>query len=337
MNEFAPSAVFHRLSRLGQAISALRQGMPVRIAHDCTIIAAENITGANIPARAPEQCRLIFAGDGAQRTTLIQQSTARDWLERCHLTPDSATDKICFDLARQAEILPLLVVWQDAEDANIITIHPDDWAMRAEDEAAMIGHVLTTPVALADAEQSRIALFRVAGLGIEHLAILIGTPEQQEAPLVRVHSQCITGDLLGSLRCDCGPQLRGAVRQMGSAVRQMGQHDGGIILYMAHEGRAIGLSNKLRAYGLQDGGLDTVDANLALGYDIDNRDYRVAAAMLNRLGITKIKLLTNSPQKLQGLEQGGIEIVARVPHILGQNPHNHHYLQTKREKTGHLL
>lgn len=323
---------FHRLHILGQAINALRAGSITRLVQpalpDMMILAAENLwPGVQVPSSA----RLIFAGNPAWLPTLIDQMPARDVLASWRGVEHNLAHAACFALARHAEILPLLIIWPAGQGrGSEPVIHPSDWERRGLDEATTIQPMLMTPVALQDAANHRLVLFRVPGIGTEHLALLIGQPEDSDTPVVRVHSQCMTGDLMGSLRCDCGPQLRGAIRTMGS-------HEGGIILYLAHEGRAIGLANKLRAYGLQDNGLDTVDANLALGMGIDNRDYHVAAAMLRHLGIGSIRLMTNNPAKISGLEQAGIHITARVPHIHGQNDHNRHYLAVKRDKTGHLL
>ena len=150
------------------------------------------------------------------------------------------------------------------------------------------------------------------------------------APLARIHSECFTGDLLGSLRCDCGPQLRGAIRKMA-------EDGAGVLLYLAQEGRGIGLVNKLRAYTLQDQGLDTLDANRALGYGADERGFLVAATMLRELGVTRVRLLTNNPDKLAGLAACGIEVMAREVHKFTGNGVNDRYLQTKAERFGHLL
>ena len=148
--------------------------------------------------------------------------------------------------------------------------------------------------------------------------------------MVRLHSQCFTGDLIGSLRCDCGDQLRGAVRQIGAA-------GAGIILYLAQEGRGIGLVNKLRAYTLQDQGLDTFEANEQLGFDADERHYLVAAEMLRQLGFSRIRLLTNNPEKIAALQRSGIDVVERVPHVFPANGHNARYLATKASRGGHLI
>ncbi|MEK0085208.1 GTP cyclohydrolase II [Benzoatithermus flavus] len=196
--------------------------------------------------------------------------------------------------------------------------------------ASTLRPVSEARVPLADAENARIVSFRPADGGPEQYAILVGEPEREAAPLTRLHSECFTGDFLGSLRCDCGDQLRGAIRRMA--------HEGaGVLLYLAQEGRGIGLANKLRAYMLQDSGLDTVDANHHLGFENDERDFWAAAAMLRQLGIGRVRLLTNNPAKIAQLQQYGIEIAGRVPHIFEANAHNRGYLLTKALKSGHML
>jgi GTP cyclohydrolase II len=163
----------------------------------------------------------------------------------------------------------------------------------------------------------------------EHVALIFGTPDGT-APVVRLHSECLTGDVLGSLKCDCGPQLHGALHEIADA-------GWGVLLYLRQEGRGIGLINKLRAYQLQDQGFDTVDANVRLGFAIDARDFGVAARMLNLLGIKQVRLLTNNPAKVAGLEAEGVAVVERLPLSLPSNPHNERYLATKRDRTGHDL
>jgi GTP cyclohydrolase II len=185
-------------------------------------------------------------------------------------------------------------------------------------------------VPLFDAENARIVAYRPSDGGIEHLAIVIGEPKADQPVLIRLHSECFTGDLLGSLRCDCGDQLRGAI----AAISEAGS---GVLLYLAQEGRGIGLVNKLRAYQLQDGGADTIDANEQLGFDADERIYAPAATMLSRMGIQRVRLMTNNPEKIAQLERYGIEVAARVPHSFPSNGHNENYLRTKAERAGHLL
>ncbi len=175
--------------------------------------------------------------------------------------------------------------------------------------------------------------FRIHGFetanGEEHIALVMGQPDQAEAPLVRVHSECLTGDALFSQRCDCGPQLEAAMQRIGEAGE-------GVILYLRQEGRGIGLLNKIRAYAVQDlEGADTVEANEALGFAPDARDYGVAAAMLSTLGVHQVRLMTNNPQKVAGLQAAGVTVVERLAIYAGRNPHNHAYLKTKAAKFGH--
>ena len=179
------------------------------------------------------------------------------------------------------------------------------------------------------AQKGEIVAFRADGDTAEHVALLIGAPTGQP-PLVRVHSECLTGDALGSLKCDCGPQL-------GDALAQIGASGWGILLYLRQEGRGIGLVNKLRAYALQDQGFDTVDANLRLGFADDERDFAVAAHMLAKLSRNVVRLLTNNPRKVAALEAEGIEVVERVALEVGANVHNRSYLDTKRDRSGHQL
>jgi GTP cyclohydrolase II len=200
-----------------------------------------------------------------------------------------------------------------------------------EDQASTtLRPVGSARIPLGAAEDARLVAFRPSTGSFEHLAIIIGQPSPDQPVLTRLHSECFTGDVLGSLRCDCGDQLRGALGFMAAA-------GGGVLLYLAQEGRGIGLVNKLRAYALQDGGLDTIDANAALGFEADERFYRPAAEMLRQLGFTKIRLMTNNPQKLAALALYGIAIVERVPLAFPSNAHNAAYLRTKAVRSGHYL
>jgi GTP cyclohydrolase II len=189
-------------------------------------------------------------------------------------------------------------------------------------------------IAVADLP-SRFGTFQIAGFAAEgdtkeHLAILHGNPLGRERVPTRIHSECLTGDALGSLRCDCRDQLERSLRAIGS-------EEFGVVLYLRQEGRGIGLLNKVRAYALQDRGLDTVAANEALGFRDDLRDYEVAAHMLQALSVRSIRLFTNNPRKIEGLERHGVRIVDRIPHETEPNPHNRFYLETKRRRSGHLL
>jgi GTP cyclohydrolase II len=241
-------------------------------------------------------------------------------------------------LAKLGRLLPALVAAPAQEHVagglDLLRVPAAEVLSYPATAATTLVRVAEARVPLQDARDARIVAFRAADGGIEHLAILVGQPEEMAAsggaPLVRAHSECFTGDLLGSLRCDCGPQLRGAIQRMA-------QDGTGVLLYLAQEGRGIGLVNKLRAYTLQDGGLDTLDANRALGYGADERGFLVAATMLEQLGIPRIRLLTNNPDKMSGLAACGIEVVGRVAHRFAANGVNDKYLETKADRFGHLL
>ena len=197
-------------------------------------------------------------------------------------------------------------------------------------ETLGLRQVAAASVPLNGAPDSRVVAFRAEASAIEHLAILVGQPETAEAPLVRIHSECFTGDLLGSMRCDCGEQLRGAIQRMA-------EDGAGVLLYLAQEGRGIGLVNKLRAYTLQDRGLDTLDANRVLGWGADERNFLVAALMLVELGIKRVRLLTNNPDKIAALAACGVDIVGREAHAFAPNGVNDEYLATKAARFGHML
>ncbi|MGE4483095.1 GTP cyclohydrolase II [Acidocella sp.] len=240
-------------------------------------------------------------------------------------------------LGKLARLLPAMVAapvrpgWATRrEGADLLTVPAADLLAYPLELASTLMKVAEVSVPLDAARDARLVAFRALDQGIEHMAILVGEPEKQETPLVRLHSECFTGDLLGSLRCDCGPQLQGAIARMG-------REGHGAVLYLAQEGRGIGLINKLRAYTLQDEGLDTVDANKALGWQADERNFHIAAAMLEALGIGKIRLLTNNPGKVESLAACGIDIVERVPHKFEPNGVNNSYLETKARRFGHLL
>ncbi|WP_226372622.1 GTP cyclohydrolase II [Allosphingosinicella flava] len=228
-------------------------------------------------------------------------------------------------LARLAGLLPALFVSETAETE--LTVAAADIASHRESDTLVVASRARLPVAAA--EKAEIVAFRSTGDAAEHVALLIGSPDGRP-PLVRLHSECLTGDVLGSLKCDCGPQLSGAL----DAIRAAGW---GILLYLRQEGRGIGLVNKLRAYALQDQGFDTVDANLRLGFGDDERDFGVAARMLTLLSQDKVRLLTNNPRKAAALEAEGIAVVERVPLQIAANPHNEAYLAAKRDRSGHQL
>ena len=241
-------------------------------------------------------------------------------------------------LAKVARLLPAVLAAPLRPDApanaaarGLLSVDGAHVLSHPDREAARLQRVAEARVPLEHAPDARVVAFRAPDAGIEHLAILVGQPEHatDPVPLVRLHSECFTGDLLGSLRCDCGPQLQRALARMGAEGT-------GILLYLAQEGRGIGLANKLRAYMLQDRGLDTVDANRALGWNADERNFMVAATMLEQLGVRRVRLLTNNPDKLTALAACGIEVVGREPLVVAPNGVNDHYLATKAKRFGHL-
>lgn len=201
-------------------------------------------------------------------------------------------------------------------------------ALRSKDMAADIECVAVVDMPTAYGSIPFRAHSFIAGDGIEHMALV--SPLTGERPLVRVHSECLTGDAFGSMRCDCGPQLQASLKRFAES--------GGILIYLrGHEGRGIGLANKMRAYALQDQGMDTVEANLALGLPEDGRDYLPAAQILRQLGHEQVRLLTNNPEKVLGLQRYGIEVIGTETLITPPNPFNTAYLQTKARKFGHFL
>jgi GTP cyclohydrolase II len=246
---------------------------------------------------------------------------------------------VAIALAKIARLLPALVAAPAADATaaglDLLAVTAADVLAYPDAAATTLARVAEARVPLEDAPEARIVAFRAGDGGIEHLAILVGAPEQAiaagTAPLVRLHSECFTGDLLGSLRCDCGPQLRGAIKRMADDPA------GGVLVYLAQEGRGIGLVNKLRAYTLQDQGLDTLDANRALGYGADERNFWVAAQMLHALGVGTVRLLTNNPDKIAGLAACGIAVEGREAHQFAANGVNDDYLATKAKRFGHLL
>ena len=205
-------------------------------------------------------------------------------------------------------------------------------AVMAYDNAVALAldQVAAARVPLEGAEDARVIAFRPRDGGYEHLAIVIGAPDPAQPVLTRIHSECFTGDLLGSLKCDCGQQLRGAIAEINKA-------GGGVLLYLAQEGRGIGLINKLRAYRLQEDGFDTVEANERLGFENDERVFLAGAEMLRALGFTAVRLMTNNPAKVEALSRFGITVTERVPHAFPANNHNEFYLATKARRSGHYL
>jgi GTP cyclohydrolase II len=359
-----------RLRQVHRAASDLRRGVPVVLRSDAplVILAAETAGAdgfAELTAMSGSRPVLILAAtraaailrapmsadaaavavalpDSFQNIEIYQaladplmaQPTIRSTLRAVPAPPDS---NAAIGLAKISRLLPaILAVPLPSGAEAVIAGHglveaaSADVLSYAETEVAGLRQIVSADVPLNGAPDSRVVAFRSHGSAVEHLAIVIGRPESHEAPLVRIHSECFTGDLLGSMRCDCGEQLRGAIRRMA-------EDGSGVLLYLAQEGRGIGLVNKLRAYGLQDRGLDTMDANRALGWGADERNFLIGATMLRIMGVNRVRLLTNNPDKVDAMAACGIEVAGREPHLFAPNGVNDEYLATKATRFGHML
>ena len=254
------------------------------------------------------------------------------------VAPDTETQRlsgpICLgalQLVKCARLVPAIVALDLAcsADPQILCVSLENIERYLNALGTTLRRVSEARVPLQAHAHCELVLFQEIHADAEHVAVVIGNPNPKRPVLVRLHSSCLTGDLLGSLRCDCGEQLRDAVQRIADG-------GGGVLLYLAQEGRGIGLANKLRAYALQDTGLDTLDADRHLGFESDERSYQVAACMLRELGFCRVRLLTNNPDKMSALREEGLELVARTPLSASVNPHNERYLRTKRERAGHL-
>lgn len=340
---------------LERGIAALRAGRPVGL-EGRKLLAVETATAAILDLLDPDhQAQLLMSGPRAAALGLGNEREAADpgepvlvarcpWLgqeealaladpvrdlDRTPIGPlqaiagmNQAVAIAAIDLARLAGVLPALWLIDERTDVTTSIMIADlDQPVRAT-------IVARAKLPLDGLPPSQMVSFRDPANGEDHVALVIGA-FAGEPPLVRLHSECLTGDVFGSLKCDCGPQLQ-------QALRLIGDTGGGVLLYLRQEGRGIGLTNKLRAYQLQDRGLDTVDANRRLGFADDERDYRMAAAMLRALGIDRVRLLTNNPAKVAGLEAEGIVVSERVAHHMPTNPHNADYIAAKQSRSGHL-
>jgi GTP cyclohydrolase II len=349
-----------------RAASELRRGVPVVLggALPLLVLAAETagadavaeleaLSGTRpvllmVPTRAAAILRVPMSADTAAVAVALPDSlsgieTLRSLAdparaqpsvkERLRPVPAPPSADAAIALAKIGRLLPALLVVplpNGLANPDLVEVSVADILAYSENEVAGLRQIVSADVPLNDAPDSRVVAFRSDASAIEHLAIVIGRPEKDDAPLVRIHSECFTGDLLGSMRCDCGDQLRGAIRRMAA--------DGsGVVLYLAQEGRGIGLINKLRAYRLQDRGLDTMDANRVLGWGADERNFLIGATMLRLMGIARVRLLTNNPDKLDALKACGIEVTGREPHLIAPNGVNDEYLATKAARFGHML
>jgi GTP cyclohydrolase II len=337
--EGAAQAAVLRLGELAGTTPAL-----VLSRHRLAILGAgEAGEAARLPLPAGRvQRRLEALAYGATPAASLGQAG----LDECRaaLASAEAVDLAALALMRRALLIPSALVARVAEaqeaavakavaDGTLLAVEAEQAARCLDGAGGMLRRVSEAHIPLADAFDCRFILFREPDGLREHVAVVIGDPTL-DAPAVpvplRLHSACLTGDLFGSLRCDCGEQLRNAVAE----IEALG---GGVLLYLAQEGRGIGLANKLRAYTLQDGGLDTLDADHILGFGEDERRYGVAVDMLDALGIRRVQLMTNNPLKVAALAEGGIEVVERQALYGTLNDHNHRYLSAKAERAGHLL
>lgn len=365
-----PEELRRRLVAIDRAAGELRRGRPVLIrgaAGDAVMLAAETATdaalnelgawAADAPALAltARRAAVLHIGPTGHDTILLPLTTRmtadvlRDLADATRdlehpmqgpfmrvKTPPPDYARAALALAKRALLLPAAVVAPVIEAAtlaaaqDLVRIEAADALAQARLTAQSLRPATSARVPLIGAENARVHAFRPADGSIEHLAIVIGEPPRDAPVLARLHSECFTGDLLGSLRCDCGEQLRGAIAAIAAA-------GGGVLLYLAQEGRGIGLVNKLRAYRLQDQGFDTIEANERQGFDPDERIFEPAAEMLRQLGFHAVRLMTNNPAKVAGLAACGIAVAERVPHAFPPNNHNEAYLATKKKRSGHYL
>ena len=362
----APSPV----ERLNRARADLRLGLPVVLsdgARAALVAATETLTQARLddlralPGQPPPALPVLALTahraqtlkarvyDGDLARVAIPADANTQWLRALADPADDLTHpmkgplatlregpaglhRAALVLVKSAQLLPAAVVVETAQAAALAAGH--GLTMLATDEARIpetrLDPVIAARVPMRLAREGRLHVFRPQDGGTEHYAVEVGRADRDAPVLARLHSACFTGDVLGSLKCDCGPQLHAALAAMQAA-------GSGVLLYLNQEGRGIGLANKMRAYSLQDQGFDTVEANHRLGFEDDERDFRLGAELLRRMGFEQVRLLTNNPAKVRMLEKGGIKVVERVPLKVGHTDENAGYLATKAAKSGHLL
>ena len=353
--------------RMARARADLRMGVPVVLdgAGAAVVLAAETLTDARlsdllamggapvlaITARRAETLK-ARAYDGDLARIALPGDATPAWVHgvanpaddlrmpmkgpfTCARGGETALHRTALRLIKAARLLPAALVLEipdgrDFADRHQLTRLDLQQVGPALDIRSPLNPVVNARLPMEVSEAGRLHIFRPEDGGEEHYAVEIGNPDRGQPVLSRLHSACFTGDLLGSLKCDCGPQLRAALAQMGAAGH-------GVLLYLNQEGRGIGLANKMRAYSLQDQGFDTVEANHRLGFEDDERDFRLGADILKAMGFASVRLLTNNPRKVQMMEASGIAVAERVPLKVGENRHNTGYLATKARKSGHLL
>jgi GTP cyclohydrolase II len=348
--------------RAARSLDALRRGWPVRItqagkALDLLSIEASGDTAfQDFAENAP--CDILLSGERAVTLKLTNQRAAAspgpvrivnaatshtaafaiadpaldlaNPLKGPFTTAPTGADEVAaaaMVLIRHAGLLPAFFVRDATSEPAETKCEAADIATLLDSSRLAIAARARLPVSAS--EQAEIVAFRTPEEASDHVALIIGQRDNTP-PVVRLHSECLTGDVLGSLKCDCGPQLHTALHAMADAPW-------GVLLYLRQEGRGIGIVNKLRAYALQDQGYDTVDANLRLGFPVEARDFSIAGQMLERLGITEIRLMTNNPEKVARIEKEGVKVLERLPLALPTNKYNEQYLATKRDRTGHQL
>ncbi len=353
--------------QISRARTDLRMGVPVvlRAKQDALLIPAETLIDQKLSDLRSITCDILLVLTAKRALTLkigaydkdlvrlnLPSDVGLSWIKsvsnpsddlknplkgpfQCERGGDVEIERLALSLLKSAQLLPAAIVAyvKDAKTLiqnNKLTLLDIEETAPLLSEKVVLTDIVSAKLPIAAAEMGRLHVFRPKNGAEEHYAMEIGKPSRSKPILVRIHSACFTGDVLGSLKCDCGIQLQ-------SALMQMGQSGSGILLYLNQEGRGIGLANKMRAYSLQNEGFDTVEANHRLGFEDDERDFRLASSILKELGISNIQLMTNNPAKILMMEANDITVSKRVALISDRNKHNEAYMVTKSKKSGHLL
>jgi len=325
-----------------EALAELRHYGPARLAVTHHRAASMGLADQSDFSTQQHPLSLSLNGEGPEQ--IFQMASARGdfGVDQRDVRPATVVEVGGLTLARLGRLLPAVVTVHAEPDTSttlrtnletgaVLAVTVDQINSMAGNRGVRVVRVTDGPVPLPEAEDARFVFFRESNGLLEHVAVLIGERDGMPDPVpVRIHSACLTGDLFGSLRCDCGEQLHGSLETFAAL-------GGGVLLYMSQEGRDIGLVNKLRAYRLQEGGLDTIEADETLGFGADERDYGAAIEILKALDVTRVQLLTNNPEKVRALSDAGIEIARRVPLFGTLNRHNLPYVRTKVKKAGHWL